>query len=153
MPTNDSGLERCPVSGSSPVSRLSLWKLGSPGASSSPGARPAVHAGKCSPGGVHLHIKIKKPQKGGSILFKLRSGFSLPQLAGAGPESRRSCPEAPPFQTSLRFTASSLFGSPAPQRVLQQLGLPRGAGDGGILPPWGGGSGGGRGKSPLSAAA
>lgn len=75
------------------MSRLSLWKLGSPGASSSPGARPAVHAGKCSPGGVHLHIKIKKPQKGGSILFKLRSGFSLPQLAGAGPESAEVVPK------------------------------------------------------------
>lgn len=33
MPTNDSSLEYCRVSGLSPVSRLSLWKLGSPGLS------------------------------------------------------------------------------------------------------------------------
>lgn len=41
----------------------------------SPGALVAVHAGRCSLAGVNLHIKKKK--KGGSILFKLGSAFSL----------------------------------------------------------------------------
>lgn len=41
-----------------------------------PGALVAVHAGRCSLAGVHLHVK-KKKKKGGSILFKLASAFSL----------------------------------------------------------------------------
>lgn len=123
-------------------------------------AGAAVHAGSCSLGGVHLHIKKSR-------VAPFYSNWAQPSPSGSMPAPSRSAPGATgvlpascasrgrergsSIHILLDSTWNSLFGSPAPLRVLQQLGLPPGGGGGGILPPLGGSSGGCHGKSPLSA--
>lgn len=123
----------------------------------SPGAAAALHAGRCSLAGAHLHIKRE------GWLHFIQIGLSL-LAPGSLPAPSRSSREPPKFSRCAEAGARLLgagrarchAGRPLSKprvSVSQRRGLPPCGRDRGTLPLSGGSSGGCHGKSPLSASA